>query len=206
MANKTKTRGTGITQRHLRNYSAKDIRQWAENWNELYDKGGGNYGAEVYNVVSWAESLGVDRYGMGQYEDDSPEDFAQRILNLHFFTKKMIEEGDADDAARFGVLMGRLITQFQLKISWEQYALTGQRQTSHLKERTAEYNRERSKTASRVWAPFLAEAARLIKAGDRRSNEQLGLYVMAQVDLNYKADTASKKIARLRKDIESGKI
>jgi hypothetical protein len=91
----------------------------------------GSFDGMVSGVEAWALSVLLDA-GMptdgsahtGQ--GDTPERYANEIVNRLGFVRAVIERGEAERAARFSLQLGVLIEQARLKFEWEKPALMGQ--------------------------------------------------------------------------------
>jgi hypothetical protein len=130
MSRTTKTIGSGITARTTSLWSVDDpeflelIRDSAGIWNAAI-KRSGYFGAETEDMFTQCEAILAAASTPPTDDDDTPADFARRVLRLHGVTKASIAAGDADRSARFGFETGFLYAQAVMKWQWEDHALRG---------------------------------------------------------------------------------
>jgi len=131
-----KLTGTGITAREVTTYSGEDmapaLAAFACRWNAAFTEGGGQFGAVVLEQERICASILADA-DSGPFPEDSIEDYAKRILRMIGLTKAAIARGNADEAARMGLVVGCLITEAKIKGSWERHALRGEKNASTLR-------------------------------------------------------------------------
>ncbi|WP_018408408.1 hypothetical protein [Methylocystis rosea] len=127
-------RGTGITAYKVTAYatSPEDASALSETfdksanaWNRAV-KEGGIFHATWLPVIRTCEQI------LSEAKDavpiiDTPEDFAQRILQFIAATKEAINSGDADRAARLASIVGVEWATAKLKWGWEADALRGEK-------------------------------------------------------------------------------
>jgi hypothetical protein len=164
MAKKHKAIGTGITARALTEYSGEDIGPFSKDffsrWNAACAEGGGRFGAVVRETERVCRRI-LAGAGGGLFEADTVEDYAARILKHIDVTKAAIKRGDADGAARLGVVVGCLLTEAWMKEEWEAHALRGKKNAEVLSEARRAVGRNSSAKAKRLWAEWQARADKI---------------------------------------------
>lgn len=129
MAKETKIYGTGITKKPYILHSGPDAALRLENQlRRLSDesKKCGQFDATINGVVEqWKEIL--SNADEGPFKEDSLHDFAHRIINKYNNVKFAIANGNADQAARFAVVLGELCKEAEMKFNWEDHALRGKK-------------------------------------------------------------------------------
>jgi hypothetical protein len=175
MAKERRTIGSGMTAREVTRYSDEDtgpaLHVWSRQWNADLSEGGGLFGSQVVKQERACRRI-LAGAGDGPFERDSLQDYAKRILYGIDQTKKQILHGDADQAAREAVHVGRLITEMNMKLRWEDHALRGAKNASTLKATANLGNQKRhgkaqtrhskwQTRANKKWAqnPLLSTAA-----------------------------------------------
>jgi hypothetical protein len=127
MAKKTRSFGSGMTAKNVTMSSDEDIgpslQKSAKAWNDKFESGSGAYGAVVHDVVAWAKDILENEDATA--EQDTPYDYAQRILQHHKIISAAIDQGDAGKAARFAVSLGAFCAEAEIKHYWEPHALRG---------------------------------------------------------------------------------
>ena len=178
MAKHTKTVGTGITKREVTSYSGEDMAAafdaFARQWNATLSAGGGSFGARVLDAERACRRIIQTVAGPPPFAADSAEDYARRILRLIDLTKGQIARGDANEAARMAVDIGRLCTEACMKGVWETYALRGEANLP-LKAEATRGNKKRQDGAKLRHAEWQAMAV-----GMWVTNKQLSKHAVAQ--------------------------
>lgn len=96
-------------------------------------------GPILRRCAAFFEKAGGKRIGPGHYVmpsrpiEDSEEDFALRILIALDAAQRRIADGDIRRACVSSYELGRLITQFQMKLEWEHDALQGRKKADQLR-------------------------------------------------------------------------
>ncbi len=128
MAKEYKTRGTGITERQYLSYSGDDVpeglRKFFDKWDKRIEDGGGFFGGVTISIVQEAEAVLATADDEEPLED-SPVDFAQKILKLWRWVKHDISADNADQAARWAFELGYTYATAVMKQDWEEAALKG---------------------------------------------------------------------------------
>jgi hypothetical protein len=163
MAKHKKSVGSGITERKVISYSGEDmyaaVKAFLHQWNAARSEGGGSFGAVVLNAERACRSILETEAGPPPFGPDSPVGYAGRILRLIEITKGKIARGDADEAARTAVQIGRLCTEAYMKAVWEKHALRGESNAARLKAVAARANKKRQERARALEAKHQAMAA-----------------------------------------------
>ena len=172
MAKYKRAVGSGITKREVISYSGEDMaaafEAFARQWNAARFEGGGSFGAVVLNAERVCRSILATVAGRPPFEPDSPEGYARRILRLIEITKEEIARGDADEAARTAVDIGRLCTEAHIKGVWED-SLRGEANASALKAAAARANKKKQARAQPRRAKWQAMADDLWARNQHRS-------------------------------------
>jgi hypothetical protein len=186
-------RGTGMTRRQLSVLKMRVLDAPAElaelasvqDFDELFPGGQPSFDAMVADIEAAARAFlgrapreGVDR---GRAEEET--DFAQHILKLIKVVRAAIGEDRADEAARFGLRLGQLSAELQMKLKHEPIWAAGAKQRHDFRQGREVGNSERrlrreiewrawNQTAAEVWAdrPHLS-----VSAVAREVRRKLGL-------------------------------
>lgn len=189
--------GTGITKREVISYSGEDMcagfGAFANQWNAARSEGGGSFGAVVLSAERACRSI-LTVAGPPPFGADSAEDYARRILHLIEVAKTHITRGDADEAARTAVDIGRLCTEAHIKQVWEKHALRGEKNASRLKAAAARANEEKRDRARSCDAEQQAMADAMRAANPYLSAAEVGRRLANKVGGN--PDTIRRKIKR----------
>jgi hypothetical protein len=129
MAMRVRRRGTGITQRD------ELLAETAADTADMLRRRRGRNEDWIAEVEAVARAILVragrnpDKPGLrvGSMEDDSHEDYADRILRWLKICRGAISRNDAAEAANAGVQIGVLVAEHDLKAEWERPALSGER-------------------------------------------------------------------------------
>ena len=184
MVRRQRTVGTGITERTVYGYEYpitwKDRKEMEEN-TLLFSKHMeemGLFKTATYHARAQCESILNGKNMDATFPDDSPEDFAKRILRLLECTDQFIknansclaeefaDRGDSEVAARLAFDAGVLWERALMKWYWEREALIGQK-ILDTADAGAEQRRGRRRPGT---ARVIAEMERLIAAGQSQSN------------------------------------
>lgn len=164
MAKRKVTIGAGITAHERTQYSGEDLALgfdiFLRGWRKAFSEGGGNFGAEVLEQERSCRRI-LAAAGDGPFAADSLQDYARRIVSGIDRTKKRIRSGDADEAAREAVHVGRLVTEVHMKHRWEEHALRGARNYSILKAASSQANRKKQSAATSRQMEWQAMANKL---------------------------------------------
>ena len=197
MAKRRETVGTGITAREVTRYSGEDMAPafaaFARRWNADLAEGGGQFGALVLELERICASILADA-GSGLFPEDSIENYAKRILRMIDLTKAAIARGNADEAARMAVDVGRLVTEAKIKGSWERHALRGEKNASTLRTVTCRTNKIRQDEATSRLETWQAMADQLWAANSHLSKADVAARIAIKVGGN--PNTIRRKIRR----------
>jgi hypothetical protein len=113
--------------------------------------------------------------GVLRTENDSPEDYAERITRLIQLTRSAIDSGDAGEAARFSFRLGHTVCEARMKGAWERLVLIGAKSQIGAGEGGRE--RARKKAAEKDYDQRDMKMAREfleeVKKGSRRSKSKI---------------------------------
>ena len=197
MAKRKVTVGTGITAREETCYSGEDMKPamdaFLRRWSEAQSEGGGQFGARV---LDWERACRrvLAGVGPGPFLADSTEAYAKRILRLIDLTRAGIARGDADEAARMAVDIGRLCTEAYMKGKWEKHAMRGADNASTLKAAAARANKEKQGGATSRHATWQAMAKDLWARNKYLSKTDVAGIIASKVGGN--PNTIRRKITR----------
>ena len=161
MAKHKKVVGAGITKLKGKSYSGEDMAaafdDFACQWNAALREGGGSFRARVQKWERVCRNI-LTEAGPVPFDADDAKDYARRILRLIDMTMGHITRGDADEAARVAVDVGRLCAEAYMKEGWEKHALRGEANAARLKEFTGRANVKRQVDAQSLHATWQAMA------------------------------------------------
>jgi hypothetical protein len=130
-------------------------------------------------------------------EDDSPESYAQRIVDSDSMVRYYIQKGNAVGAARFALVVGGLVSEAQMKFQWERSALQGLARRQDTAKGGSTSARKKKETAAEWQKRIENEARRLLKAG--KSDENIGKILSARAGRS--PDRVSRYVGSLRKTL-----
>jgi hypothetical protein len=162
-------------------------------WNAALAEGGGQFGAVVLEQERICASILADA-GSEPFPEDSIEDYAKRILRMIDLTRAATARGDADEAARMAVDVGRLITEAKIKGSWERHALRGEKTASTLRTVTRRANKIRQDEAIARLETWQAMADQAWAANRHLSKPDVAKHIAVKVGGN--PGTIRRKIRR----------
>ncbi|MGE5525216.1 MAG: hypothetical protein ACM3SS_15995 [Rhodospirillaceae bacterium] len=121
--------GSGITQRSKTVYINPD--EQLEYFKRLATMPGNALDLIVHRAVKHAEAVlreaNIDPNSQLPSNDDSPQDYALRIVSLYKMTQAAVQTTDANGAASLAAQLGATITEAHMKFAWEEAALRGQK-------------------------------------------------------------------------------
>lgn len=171
MTLRRRIKGSGITAREVSGYdlpmTREDIaeeRKAVAAWNDALSASG-LFGARTRHIRATCLAILAD-IPPGPCAEDSPADFARRIMRLFDCADAAVGDGDADLAADLAFKAGAEWASATMKWSWERQALTGQK-LRDASEASAERRRGRQRPET---ARVVDEMARLIAKGNSQSN------------------------------------
>jgi hypothetical protein len=115
-------------------------------------------------------AAGRKHLGSEGIEEDTPLDYARLLLKYVAAVRRAIKSGDAGRAARWGVEIGQLVREWELKEQWQADALSGHAGRTRLVGTATKANRRRSQQRSVEWERWLKEA-HLIRAKSPKLND-----------------------------------
>jgi hypothetical protein len=200
MAKRRESVGTGITKRELTLYSGEDLgpfmKGFAKAWNTAVKEGGGHFGAVVLEAERACRRILSDAaVAPKRFEADTVEDYAERIVRHIELAKAAIAKGDADGAARWGVAIGRLCTEAEMKETWEVHALRGEKNALTVTAGALRENKRRQHEGEQRQAKWQAMADEM-----RAKNPHLTASVIARHIVD-KGAGEGKKVHTIRKRI-----
>lgn len=154
MAKQTKIIGGGITARAVTSYTGPDIADAIDHMVRLFS-------ADPLIEAERSCRAFLAGAGAGPFEQDSAEDYAQRILRLITLARACVARGDADNAARLAFAAGCECTEARMKGQWERHAVRGLKNVSALKEATRANNKNKTEGAARLHAKWQALAQKM---------------------------------------------
>lgn len=164
MGVKRRVRGTGITAEEGVIYDGPDLAPaLLEKFRRLssaHERTGSMFGVVTEEAIAEARAV-LAETGDDPPSDDSPVDFARRILRLHQCATGDIRNGKADGAARFAFMMGVEYQKALMKEAWENMVLAaaesrkgaregGQKGAATKRQQVAERNRRIRATATKM--------------------------------------------------------
>jgi hypothetical protein len=197
MAKRRETVGTGITAREVTRYSGEDMAPafaaFARRWNAALAEGGGQFGGAVLDTERACQRV-LGGAGVGPFAAESVEDYAKRILRMIELTKAATARGEADEAARMALDVGRLTTEAKIKGLWEQHALRGEKNASNLRTVTRRANKIRQEKATPRLETWQAMADQMWAANSHLSKTDVATRIADKIGGN--PDTIRRKICR----------
>ena len=168
MARPRRTFGAGKMSAYLKTVAdGPHIREaaleFAAHWNELFRRGGGNFGADTVKMMDEVAVI-LDGARDGPIEPQSTEDFAQRIATYHRKTAGLIARvpeparRDADMAARLAFTCGHEYGLAVMQELWESHAIRGRNIFEALTDAGRRGNRKRQAEAAARRAEWQASA------------------------------------------------
>jgi hypothetical protein len=164
----------------------------ARRWNAALAEGGGQFGAAIHEQERACRRI-LDG-AAPPFKPDSIEWWAWRILRAIDATRSHIARGDADEAARMAVDVGRLITEAKIKGSWERHALRGEKTASTLRTVTRRANKIRQDEAIARLETWQAMADQAWAANRHLSKTDVAKHIAVKVGGN--PGTIRRKIRR----------
>jgi hypothetical protein len=134
-------------------------------------------------------------------EEDSPPDFAQRILKLIKVVRAAIKRGDADEATFFAVTLGGLITESDLKVEHEAAWETGDKQRRTLRDIRERANTKRHALREREWESWNQEASQVWKNQPNRKPSDVARIIAKKLKLHENVRSIAR---RLKKPAQAG--
>jgi hypothetical protein len=199
MAKRPRAIGGGITARTVVSFDGADMQPafeaFARRWNAALAEGGGQFGAVIHEQEQACRRI-LDGAAPPPFKTDSIEWWALRILRAIEATRSHIARGDADEAARMALDVGRLITEVKIKGSWERHALRGEKNASTLRTLTCRANKIRQEEATPRLETWQAMADQAWAANRHLSKNAVAKHIAFKVGGN--PDTIRRKIIHKR--------
>ena len=212
MAIHYRRRGTGLTERpQMVLDSVEDLRELAEKKQAFTFEGwvrvAEQWGLEVLTNAGYREACRLRDRATVFYKDkdgppadeDSDEDFADRILFLIFKVRAAIKVGDAARAAMEGVRLGELIALHDTKTMHEPAWNTGTKNRRVLAEIRERANTDRHTTQKREWARWNEAAVPIWQSNPELSKNRVAQIIENKLKPAAKASTIAKRLKKSRK-------
>jgi len=132
-------------------------------------------------------------------DEDSDEDFAERILTLIHKVRSAIRDGDAARAAMDGVRLGEAIALHETKTVHEPVWIAGTKNRRGLDERRKRVNADRHRTQAREWARWNEASVPIWQLNPELSKNRVAQIIEKKLKPAAKASTIAKRLKKPRK-------
>lgn len=176
MPSRTKTRGSGITEKKVTVYEMPltdeemeqlkvDMKEWSSreySFEGLYGKRAEAWAREILEAADLDPGKQMERFHTLEYlqrltrerKDSIEIDYAARLLDALRLVRACVERGDIEDVARLAVEFGLLLQEMAMKFKWERDALSGVSYRLNFKAGRDEYNKQRKREAAEQYRWF----------------------------------------------------
>ncbi len=152
---------------------------------------------DAFNIISDADPHVRSRLQLTAVNEvDSHIHFALQIKTAIIRVRGAIKRGDADQAARYAINLGELITAHDMKVEHEPEALAGHKQRSDLQTGRTKLSRRRSVKDKQKWLRWNSAAAGIWRRQPALSKNAVAKLVNTELKLNEKVQTIARRLKK----------
>ena len=190
------TRGTGITKEEIHWHDPR-TKEGTEGIRAMM----GRLSVDpIQAIETWARSV-LDGQDISERDHtditdefgfDSPEGYAARAIVKIYWMRLDIGAGRSHEAAKWGIELGALMREYQMKCLHEPNAMTGSKLRPQLKARRDSWNAKRRADAGSNHEKLRQERDKILANSPGMKPGKLARTVMARVKLPYSFDYVRK--------------